>query len=95
MAGETRGEVMLPDEAVKYEIRTIEDFQRIPPEKLTHCLEDFGLWLAIVADLRQKFTDMEGVTMDSTRFVWSDDDRHDALVQMRVIGDCTSAKEQV
>jgi hypothetical protein len=61
-------------------LRTVEDFQRLPKDKIGHCLRDFELWLHQVAWARE----VPGVevTTRTDAFGWIDDGRHDVNWQI-------------
>lgn len=64
--------------------RTVEDFHRLPVEKLRACLEDFFLWLVMC---RAVAPGLDGIAhvKDVNTFGWVDDGRHDANFHVKLV----------
>ena len=62
-----------------YEIRTVEDFAALPPDKLKACLLDFEGWLLIV-NLAKAIGDCQVREQDC--FKWVDDGKHILTVRV-------------
>jgi len=66
---------------IEYEIRTLADFEKIPPNKLHSCLDDFRFWLLLIKtteSMPDGVCDALGVEpskieFDRESFVWIDD----------------------
>lgn len=62
----------------EYEIRTLEDFLKVPADRLPECLRDFGDWLALArrkGEVDKILTEAVGVETDLAMdfFHWIDD----------------------
>ena len=64
----------------RYEIKTVSDFRKVPPEKQSECLQDFAEWLSLmqhhkhIESLMDELADTSGAfstVMDT--FIWVDD----------------------
>jgi hypothetical protein len=55
----------------EYEIRTVADFARVPPEKLGKCLKDFALFLTLIRGAKLNLK--PGFSIDNSVFHWIDD----------------------
>ena len=72
------------------EMRTVEDFLKVPIDKIDHCLEDFKSWLMVYHSaeaMAQYRVKQMGITLPelqkvfkSDHFVWIDDGKHDATI---------------
>lgn len=62
------------------EIRTVEDFFKVAPEKRAHCVRDFELWLA----QHEWASSIEGLRVTASRdtFVWIDDGKHEVSLKI-------------
>lgn len=74
--------------------RTVEDFHRLPAEKLRACLEDFFLWLVMC---RAVAPGLDGIAhvKDVNTFGWVDDGRHDANFHVQLVPEPTSLSVSV
>jgi hypothetical protein len=62
-----------------YEIRTIEDLYRIPPDKLDHCLADVKASI----ETHRAFAKMSRTKLKPLNKIhWIDDGRHDIVVSV-------------
>lgn len=61
-------------------LRTVEDFQKLPEEKIGHVLQDFELWLHQIAWARK--TEGVAITTRTDAFGWIDDGKHDVNWQI-------------
>lgn len=57
----------------RYLIKSLEDFYKIPADKIEDCLKDFAVWLEFGRAL-DMFQDLIGVKcMEREGFIWIDD----------------------
>jgi hypothetical protein len=73
-----------------YRINTLQDFLKVPSDRLADCLSEFAGYLDI---LRSLTGSVEGVTWKST-FVWVDDGRRDLSVKLTVTTVRTTEESQ-
>lgn len=56
-----------------YQIRTVEDFLSVPPERRELCAREFVVWLAAIEAMLAL---AEGMKFKPAIFEWIDDDKH-------------------
>ena len=62
----------------EYEIRTVEDFAKVPADRLAQCLSEFGAWLRLVREVKEVEGFLGVITgtearLGTDRFIWRDD----------------------
>jgi hypothetical protein len=68
-------------DAPRYDIATIQDFAKVPEDRLNDCLREFSVWVRMGHGLAAMLT---GIPVDwPESFVWVDDDRHHIDVKIR------------
>lgn len=56
-------------DAPRYEIATVDDFCKVPEDRINTCLSEFALFLRMMRPM----TDMIGTEMKCVTFTWIDD----------------------
>jgi len=71
----------------EYLIQSLEDFYKIPEEKVEACLKDFAVWLELGRSINL-FQDLIGIKcIEREGFIWIDDEKtgiRDIRVSVRV-----------
>ena len=57
----------------KYKIETIEDFLKVPEDRLNDCLEDFKTFIEMIRFMKEVGNGVEMIN----HFVWIDDNKKD------------------
>jgi hypothetical protein len=65
----------------KHHIRTVDDFLKIPQEKLMHCLQDFQNWLTFATseEMQLMLRAIPEMKPSFSEFIWVDDGKHEII----------------
>lgn len=66
----------------RYDINTVDDFLKVPEDRLPLCLQEFLVFLKII----RRAHAIEVVKIQPTTYKWIDDDEHIAHVKLSVDG---------
>lgn len=69
----------------KYEIATVEDFLKVPEDKLSECLKDFASWVGMVRLVRDLGPEIVKLR-EHGNFVWTDDGKREANIHLHADG---------
>ena len=65
---------METNEPKAYEIRTVEDFLKVPPDRITDCLAEFAEWIEMMRGIQKPYLAYE--------FLWVDDGKRNVAVDV-------------
>lgn len=88
---ETTGEFAAAAGSPSYEIECLDDFQKVPSNRIAACLSEFADYLEMVRNfkvLAESVGEMLGVdgALKGQSFVWIDDGKNERTIQVEPVG---------